>query len=113
MFTDRQKLIYKSPAGTFHDPLAVERRLRVVSKDDLDKYLIMWEGDDDLQSLVAEENLVDFGRTAFGFEPLTESGGVSEAVVLETLTHYLEWLSFTESADATLPTSPPCTEPQG
>lgn len=105
-FTEQQRQIYAAPTGHRFDPLAVERRLRVLSAGKMNELLDQWDSDDEVVSAVAEENLVTVARTAFGFLPLVEDGGVSEADVLDCLVDFLAWLGKSERPVAQQPSLP-------
>lgn len=113
-FSEKERLIYELPiGGRFADPLEVQRKLRVASGGRLNEMLDDYEGGDEVKAAVAEEELVTAGRTAFALPKLTPTGGVSDADVLTTLTHFLDYLSKPSEPRETLPISPPCTAPRG
>ena len=113
MYTLKQRQIYTSPLNTRHDPLEVERRLRVASRGEINKLLDTWGDKDELAAAVAEANLVEVARTAFSLRPLVEKDGVSDADVLDTLVHFLNYLGESPSADVPSVKSQPCTDCQG
>ena len=117
MFSEIERQIY-SPAlpdrdfGRF-DPLAVKRRLWVVSDGKLNDLLDLYEGGDELKRLAAEEELVRVAREAFGFAGIQHEGGVCDADVLTVLADFLEWLAGKPEPRGGSPTPSPCSEPAG
>ncbi len=95
MTADREKTIYKLPDGSrSYDPLSLRRRLLLESKNELNKWIAIFnDGVEELDRLAAEESLIVVARRAFDLKPLTEAGGVADRTVLEFLGHLLEWLS--------------------
>lgn len=109
LYDEKDRNIYKSPTGDEFDPLAVQRKLRLASGGRINDCLVQWESDDPMEADVAEENLVEFARTAFKFGSF-EDEGPTDAVVLETLTHFLDYLKNSASVDAMTPNSQPSTD---
>lgn len=93
-YSETDRLIYTSPVGTKHDPLAVQRTLIRVSNGTINTLLDAWGGKEttDAARAAAEEGVVTAARVAFGFRPFDAEGGVLDAVVLETLCDFLEFL---------------------
>lgn len=110
-FQAHEKAIYSPPeSDRKYDPLAVERSLRLASNGSLSDLLADWRagtdgrGDvssdpdrakeiaraDAVTSARAEEELVRVSRIAFGLPPFPES---TDAVALEYLSDYLEWMA--------------------
>lgn len=104
-YTDAEKQIYLSPADTRHDPLALQRKLVVASGGNLNATLETWADPKarEVERASAEEKLVTAARTAFGFKPFDADGGVTDAIVLDTLDHFLRYLQGKESGDETQP----------
>lgn len=104
-FAAHEKLIY-TPTGTDlkFDPLAVERGLRIATGNRLSGLLSDWRAGTDglgdigagaadenaVRSARAEGELVAAARTAFGLPPFPDC---TDAVVLEYLCDYLEWMA--------------------
>ena len=98
MFTDKEKQIYKYPDGLrFGDPLRIVRHLRMVSEGKLNEYLDHYESENELEKAAAEEFIVKASRAAFNLKPLTLDGGDSDAIAIEYLFSFLEWLSKKEN----------------
>lgn len=108
-YSEAERKIYVSPSGDRYDPLAVQRKLRIASRGQVNEALLQWHGDDDLEAAVAEENLVGFARVAFQFASF-EDDGPTDAEVLDTLVHFLAAIKNSASVDATPPTAPSTTE---
>jgi hypothetical protein len=108
-YSEKERSIYTAPTGDEFDPLAVQRKLRISSRGRINECIQQWQSEDQVEADVAEENLLAFARTAFGFKPFDESGP-TDAVVLETLHHFLDYLKNSESVDATTPNSQPSTD---
>lgn len=90
-FSDADKQIYTSPDDRRFDPLAVHRKLVVVTGAKINDYLADWNGPDLVAKAVAEERLALASRSAFGYLPFDQDGGVTDAVALETLFHFLHY----------------------
>lgn len=112
MYTPKEKQIYSyPPAQVSADPLEVRRKLVIHSGNKFPEWVNQFnDGESELAKATAEDALVGLCRTAFGLQPIGK-GGVCDAVVLELLAHYLEWLS-TPSAQPINPylISQPCTD---
>lgn len=104
-YTDAEKQIYTSPTGTRHDPLALQRKLVVASGGNLNAALVSWSDAKarETDRAAAEEQLVAAARVAFGFKPFDAEGGVVDAVVIETLEHFLRYLEGKGQGDETQP----------
>lgn len=111
MYSDSERLCYSPSVGGepigHYDPLAIRRKLVIATKGKFNDLLKRQQGDDELESAVAEEELVAAVRSAFSLPPLTPTGGVADADALDLLDDYLDYLGKPQSADATEPTSPP------
>ncbi len=105
-YSDAERTIYQSPLGHSYDPLAVQRKLRIASRGQFNALLIDWQGEEDFASAVAEEALVIAAREAFEFVPFDEEGGVTDAQVIETLTHFTEYLAAKKPSAEPPPNSP-------
>lgn len=92
---DKDKLIYTLPDGSkSYDPLSVRRKLLLASKNQLNRWIELYnDAVEELDRLAAEESLIGVAREAFGLPPLTEKGGSADKTVMEYLSHLLEWLS--------------------
>jgi hypothetical protein len=111
MYTEKERNIYKIPQSTISvDPLEVRRRLMIGAEGKLHELIIKFnEGDSELEKAKAEDKLVEVARSAFKVKAVSE-GGPTDAVVLEYLAHFLEWLSSpSRIVTKTSPTSQPCT----
>lgn len=93
-YSEQERLIYTSPAGSRHDPLQIQRRLVLVSGGQLNDYLDLWTKTDGtaVERARAEEELVRFSRLSFDLKPFDQEGGVVDAVALDCLDHFLRWL---------------------
>lgn len=119
-FTDREKAIYEAPDGRRFDPLRVDRTLTVASGGQLDQWIAtrnavvrapilnpdgtptgeyeLLTGDVSaagkataaVEAARAEIMLADAARVGFDYRPFPD--GPPDAVVLETLYHFLGWL---------------------
>lgn len=121
-FTEQERAIYTAPYGRKYDPLRVLHLLTVVSGNQLSTWVklrnpeTMESGDVSVSGRAeaavnaanAELKLADCARQVFGFGSFEESG-ITDAVVLETLYHYLGYLEGKESTART-PQSMPVTE---
>lgn len=124
MFRETDRQIYQSPDGRSGDPLRIERALRLAAGG-LDRFngwledIAAWdrlkgrqnaEGEElakaDVAAALAEEGLVGAARSAFAY-----TKGDLDAVVLETLYHFLAWLEGKGTPAANGPTSRPATGP--
>ena len=90
------KAIYKDPLGRQYDPLPVYRKLVLESRGRINDLLADWESDDILLQTGAEEELVRVSRVAFQFTPFSQPNGHTDAQVLETLVHYLDYVAKKE-----------------
>lgn len=109
--TDKDKFIYTLPDGSRnYDPLVLRRRLLLQSKGKLNEWIALYnDAVEEADRLVAEEGLVAAARFAFELRPVSEGGGITDAVVLEYLSHFLEWLSVPVSlTTAPSPIDQPC-----
>lgn len=121
-FSPEEKLVFcymlpdAGPTGArqvYADPLEVRRRLIQVSHGEFDQALTDAaepEKPDAATLLVqtnAQEKLVSYARQVFELPPISrEKGeGYTEAVVLNVLYQFLEWLEKNVSSGATTPTS--------
>ena len=114
-FTDREKAIYTTPDGRAFDPLRVLHLLTVATGNRLSELVSLRNPDTQaggdvsaggrsqaaVEAARAEMQLADAARTVFGFGPF--ESGVTDAAVLETLYHYLEWLEGKDYAAGTPP----------
>lgn len=103
-FEDHLKKVYRSPVGTDHDPLAVQRTLVDATGNRLNALLADWQAVHDdgrgeirtpetvdkfaVLSVQAEGKLVKAARVAFGVKPFPEQ---TDAEALECLCDFLEW----------------------
>lgn len=104
-FTEKEKAIYVAPDGRRYDPLRVDRLLTAATGNRFDELVLYRNnaraetGDVSKQGRAeaavlaarAEIELADAARKVFEFPSFAESG-VGDAVVLETLYHYLGWM---------------------
>lgn len=94
MYTENQKLIYTSPLNIKYDPLALQRKLIINSNGSLNNYLTTWTNKDstEVQVATAEEMLVHVTRKAFNLASFDEDNNITDDIVLNCLTNFLEWL---------------------
>ena len=94
LYSEPEKLIYVSPLETKYDPLAVQRKLIIASNGTINNYLSIWSDEKatELEKANAEEFLVAVARKAFNLPSFDEDNSVTDDVVLNCLTSFLEWL---------------------
>lgn len=94
MYTAKDREIYRFPdSDRSADPLELRRRLTIHTQGHLSEWVKLFnDGETDLERAQAEELLVTAARKAFDLKPVDQVGGVVDAVVLEYLAHFLEWL---------------------
>lgn len=104
-FTEKQRAIYVAPDGRKYDPLRIDRLLTAATDNRLNEWVqyrnnagaatgdVSKAGRSEAAVLAAnaELALADAARKVFGFAPFDE-GGPGDAIVLETLYHYLGWM---------------------
>ncbi|VTR92149.1 unnamed protein product [Gemmata massiliana] len=84
------KAIFTSSSGLQYDTLATYRKLLIQSQNKINDLLSDWQSaTDPLAAAVAEEALVEIARKAFDLKPFSDPAGVTDQVVLDTLTDYL------------------------
>jgi hypothetical protein len=97
IYTDKEKQIYSSPVGTLHDPIGVFNFLTFYSEGKFNSWLnAFFQPESDVERAGAALKLVEVARAAFGLQPLTETGGHGDGVVLEVIEHFTEYLSKKE-----------------
>jgi hypothetical protein len=94
MYTDKEKEIYILPHSNLGvDPLEVKRKLIILSKGQLNDWITEFNTvEDEVAKATVEDSIITVARAAFKLGSPSE-GGVTDAVVLEYLAHFLEWLS--------------------
>lgn len=121
-FSERERTIYGAPHGGRYDPLRVDRLLVIHTRNALNELIALRNNADSKTGDVskqgraeaavcaadAELQLSDAARRAFDLKPFTEEGGVTDAIVLETLYHFMEWMEGKDSKAGT-PQSTPVT----
>lgn len=109
MYSDAERAIYSPSLGGepigHYDPLAIRRKLVIATKGKFNDLLKRQQGDDELESAVAEEELVAAVRSAFSLPPLTPTGGVADADALDLLDDYLDYLKNSNGAGDSEPNS--------
>lgn len=102
-FTEKERQVYTGTNGILYDPLAVDRRLTILTGNKLRDLVILrnsaHEGTGDVspegraqaavEAARAELTLADASRGAFALPKFPE---VTDAVALELLYHFLDWL---------------------
>lgn len=80
--------------GDFHDPIAVRRKLLLLSDGSLNDWLTEAQSDDILTQARAYERLVPVVREAFGLPPVDRvtGHGVTEDRVIAVVNAFVEWL---------------------
>jgi hypothetical protein len=106
-YTDEQKLIYTAPDARKFDPLAIYRKLILVSRAKINEHLANWRvveinGDSTENQVIAaisEAELVRISRETFGLKNFADGEGDTDAAALHVLCDYLEWLSKKEKPE--------------
>jgi hypothetical protein len=101
MYSEDARRIYEYEDPTtpgrrlYADPLALRRAVLDASAGDIDRFLDEAESDDPLLAAHAESRLVTIARSVWECPPVDrETGmGVPDAVVLDMLNAFVEWLS--------------------
>jgi hypothetical protein len=83
--------VYRSPLGTYHDPLKVRRDLELLS----DGAVAGWVEEQRAGSLDADEKVLGVVRAAFGFAPIDRDtgAGVTDTEALTAFADYQEYLA--------------------
>lgn len=87
--------IYQCPVfSDFHDPLAVRRKLYLMSGGDVVALIDQQKSDDLTVVMQAHEKLLPIVRAAFGLPPIdrTTGAGVSDERALQVLENFMRWL---------------------
>lgn len=106
-------MIYKCPVtGYWFDPLAIQRRLLVGSKGNINTWIKEQRGEDELIALEAEERMLPVIRAAFGLVEVDKASGSGHPteLVLNTLTHYLQWAEAKKVKGQTSQLESPCVD---
>lgn len=113
MYNPNDKQVYVFPGGDRKgDPLELRRKLTLLSGGKLSEWIDAFnDGEGEVIRAQAEDDLVRVSRSAFGLTAVAEKGGVCDAVVLEYLAHFLEWLLRPSAPTVkAFPTPCPCTD---
>lgn len=118
MFSEKDRLIYQCPVfQTFHDPLSVKRSLVIAGKGGFNRAAATYKSPDASESerALAEAVLVTAGRAAFSLPVVdAQTGkGVTDATVLDVVSHFTGWLLGKGEPAQNGPTSAPCTDCPG
>jgi len=97
-YSETEKQIYTSPTGQRFDPVTIQRQLILHSRGDINNHLGVFTSETHslVEKALAEENLVDISRKTFKLLPCLETDGVTDAVAIECLFDFLEWLQGKE-----------------
>lgn len=106
-YTEAERQVYPCAAlsDRLFDPLHLYRQLVIYTAGKIDDLLADWQGDEAVDKAKAEEKLVCAVRLAFNLKTFTEPDGCTDAVALEALVDYLEWMGKKETRVNTTPTS--------
>ena len=113
-FNDEQREIYRAVVGGVDrrfDPMAVWRRLyTALDSSDLNAALKATQSEDSRERVDAGGRLASWSREAFGLEPLSDSGGVTEREAVTLLYGLFEFEARLKNEPARMPSG---AEPSG
>lgn len=108
-----EREIYRDPVtGTYLDPLAVQRKLLVGSRGQVNAWIAEQRGEDEVAAMVAEEKLVPLIRQAFGLREInpTTGDGHPTSMCLKCLECFLTWADAKKVKGQTSLSSSPCAD---
>lgn len=105
--------VYRCPvSGLYLDPLAVQRKLLLLSKGEINPWLQDHLDGDEAKSLAAEEKLLPVVREAMKLSPIDPrtGEGVTDEACLRALNFYLGWMQEKKVRGQSLLTGSPCSD---
>lgn len=105
--------IYRCPVTAYYfDPLAVQRKLLLLSKGEVNSWLRDQRGDDEMAAFAADDKLVPVIRGAFGLQEVNRDTGQGHATstCLSVLDHFLRYMDAKKEKGPASPTVLPCAD---
>lgn len=98
--------------AAYLDPLAIQRRLLIGSKGQVNSWLQAQRGADEVAAMEAEEKLVPLVRQAFGLKEVDPKTGEGHptALCLKCLECYLSWAEAKKAKGQTSQNLLPCAD---
>lgn len=106
-------MIYRCPiTGFSYDPLDIQRKLLTSSRGQINRWLELQRGEDELVAMDAEEKILPVVRGAFGLESVDKltGKGVGTEACLQALNAYLRWVEAKKAKGQTSQPSSPCAD---